>query len=56
MMLARATSREKEFALRAVLGAGRVRLVWLLLVESFVLALGVLIAWWNARRFMYQFQ
>ena len=50
LMLARTTSREKEFALRAVLGAGRARLVRLLLVESLVLAiggaaLGVLIAW-----------
>lgn len=50
LMLARATSREKEFALRTVLGAGRARLVRLLLVESLVLAiggaaLGVFIAW-----------
>ncbi len=45
LMLARATSREKEFALRTVLGAGRARLMRLLLVESLVLAMGGAFRW-----------
>ncbi|HEX2661755.1 MAG TPA: ABC transporter permease [Candidatus Acidoferrum sp.] len=50
LMLARATARDKEFALRSVLGAGRARIVQLLTVESLVLAmagalLGVFFAW-----------
>jgi putative ABC transport system permease protein len=50
LMLARATTREKEFALRTALGAGRARLVRLLMVESMVLAMagamvGIFLAW-----------
>jgi putative ABC transport system permease protein len=38
LMLARATTRAQEFAVRMVLGAGRARLTWLTMIESLVLA------------------
>lgn len=54
LLLARAMEREKELAIRSAMGAGRGRLMRLLVAESVLLfsgggVLGVFFAWWGVR-------